>query len=111
MEYINFKNLPIQSVSHNPEIKKRTIINNGKVPHLTNYSQAIFTPKQKASIHNHSDMWEIFYVEYGEGIITVNDIEYSVKKGDCISIEPNEYHEIINNSNEELILNYFGIVV
>ena len=54
-------------------------------------------------------MWEIFYVESGKGIMVVDDREYTLTKGTCIMVEPEENHEIINNSNQDLVINYFGI--
>ena len=110
MKYINLKQLENKTVSHNKNIQKRTIIHNHVVPHLTNFSQAVFKPKQVAHTHSHSDMWEVFYVESGSGMIVVNGQEYRLTKGTCIMVEPEESHEIINNSQEDLVLNYFGIV-
>ncbi|WP_330204385.1 cupin domain-containing protein [Cyanobacterium sp. Dongsha4] len=110
MEYISLKELPNQSVSHNQSIKKKTILNKGKLPHITNFSQAIFAPKQVAYVHNHDDMWEVFYVEKGTGIIKINEREYILEKGVCVLVEPNENHEIINNGDDNLIINYFGVV-
>ena len=110
MKYINLDKLENKSVSHNQAIKKKTIIDNEIVPHLTNFSQAIFKPQQIANIHSHSDMWEVFYVESGKGIMIVDGQEYTLTKGTCIMVEPEESHEIINNSKEDLVINYFGIV-
>lgn len=110
MEYINLKTLPIKSVSHNKNIEKKIIIDNNKIPHLTNFSQGIFKPGQIASAHSHSDMWEVFFVESGRGIIKVNSQEFLLEKGLYIIVEPNDNHEITNNSQEDLIINYFGIV-
>lgn len=42
------KNLPEESVSHNPEIKKKVMLRYGDLPHLTNFSQARFAPGQTA---------------------------------------------------------------
>ena len=110
MKYINLDNLENKTVSHNKNIQKKTILDNNIVPHLTNFSQALFKPEQIAHIHSHSDMWEVFYVESGDGIMIVDDRQYTLTKGTCIMVEPEESHEIINNSKEELVINYFGIV-
>ena len=109
MQYINLEQLENKSVSHNKSITKKTIINNQIIPHLTNFSQAVFKPKQIAHIHSHPDMWEVFYIESGVGIITVNGEKYSLTKGTCVMVEPNDTHEIINNGDRDLVINYFGI--
>ncbi|WP_324283033.1 cupin domain-containing protein [Cyanobacterium aponinum UTEX 3221] len=55
-------------------------------------------------------MWEVFYVEQGTGIIKINEREYILEKGVCVLVEPKENHEIINNSDDNLIINYFGVI-
>ena len=110
MKYINLENLENKTVSHNRNIQKKTILDHNIIPHLTNFSQAIFKPQQVAHVHCHSDMWEVFYVESGNGIMIVDDQEHILTKGTCIMVEPEESHEIINNSKEDLVINYFGIV-
>ena len=110
MQYINLDNLETKTVSHNKNIEKKVILDRGAVPNLTNFSQAIFKPKQVAYAHSHSDMWEVFYVESGSGLMIVNEQEYQLQKGVCVMVEPNDRHEIINNSDDDLVLNYFGVV-
>ncbi|MGI0482539.1 cupin domain-containing protein [Geminocystis sp. CENA526] len=109
MKYINLNQLPIKSVSHNLNIQKKTIIEKDNIPHLTNFSQAIFKSGQIATNHSHKDMWEVFFVESGRGIIKINGEEFLLEKGLYVIVEPKENHEIINNSQEDLIINYFGI--
>lgn len=111
MQYISLNNLPQKSVSHNPNINKKEIITNGKIPNLTNFAQANFTVGQVSPAHSHEDMWEVFYVESGTGIITINGQEYQLEKGITVIVEPNETHEISNNGKEDLTLNYFGIII
>ncbi len=66
------KNLPEESVSHNPEIKKKLMLCFGDLPHLTNFSQARFAPGQIAPAHAHQDMSEVFFVEAGSGVIQID---------------------------------------
>ena len=109
MKFISLSNLSEEGVSHNPEIKKKVMLRNGEVPNLTSFSQASFTPGQVAGAHTHEDMYEIFFVEAGEGIIRVEDKEYPVKKGVCVVAEPGEVHDIINTASSELVITYFGL--
>jgi mannose-6-phosphate isomerase-like protein (cupin superfamily) len=81
----------------------------GDLPHLTNFSQAIFTPGQIAANHCHRDMSEVFFVESGEGIISINGQNFNLDRGTCIAVEIGEYHEITNTGNVDLVLTYFGI--
>jgi mannose-6-phosphate isomerase-like protein (cupin superfamily) len=105
----SLNNLPEESVSHNPEIKKKVMLRQGDLPHLTNFSQARFAPGNTATAHAHSDMCEVFFVEAGSGVIRVENQEYSLFPGNCIAIEPGELHEVINNGDTELVLTYFGL--
>ncbi len=109
MKITNLDQLPEQKVSHNPEIKKKVMLTLGDVPHLKNFSQAIFTPGQVASAHFHQDMSEVFFVESGEGVIYINERQYPLVRGTCIVVEVGEVHKIVNTGNTDLTLTYFGI--
>jgi quercetin dioxygenase-like cupin family protein len=103
--------IPEESVSHNPEIKKKVLLRLGEIPHLTNFSQARFAPGQRAAAHVHQDMYEVFFVESGMGVICIDDQEYALLPGKCIAIELGEIHEVINTGATELVLTYFGLRV
>ena len=98
-----------ERVSHTEEIKKRVMIKNFEVPHITQFAQARFPPRKVAEEHSHEDMYEIFFVEKGEGKIRINGTDYPLKEGSYVVIEPGETHEV--TSNGELILMYFGVRV
>ena len=109
MKITSLDTLPQQKVSHNPEITKKVMLSNKDLPHLTNFSQATFTPGQIATAHAHQDMCEVFFVSAGVGTIEINKEKYSLTPGVCVAVEPEETHEIINTGTESLILTYFGI--
>lgn len=111
MKLTNLDRLPSQEVSHNPEIKKKVMLAFGDLPHLTNFSQAVFAPGQIASKHCHQDMNEVFFVRSGSGIIRVDEREFILSPGTCIAVEAGEYHEIVNTGKTDLILTYFGIKI
>jgi quercetin dioxygenase-like cupin family protein len=109
MKITNLNQISSQIVSHNPEIKKKVMLASGDLPHLTNFSQATFTPGQIASNHCHRDMSEVFFVESGEGIISIDGKNFALDRGTCIAVEIGEYHEITNTGTVDLVLTYFGI--
>ncbi|MBI2022789.1 cupin domain-containing protein [Candidatus Daviesbacteria bacterium] len=109
MKLISLKNLPNEPVSHNPQILKKVILKKGLIPKLTNFSQATFKPGQIAPSHAHLDMYEVFFVTVGSGIIKINQKEYKLKKGVCVLVDPDETHEIVNSGLKDLVLTYFGI--
>ncbi|MEL6500688.1 MAG: cupin domain-containing protein [Cyanobacteria bacterium J06623_1] len=110
MKITNLQNLPAKQVSHNPEISKKVMLNQGEIPHLTNFSQATFAPGQVASAHSHQDMSEVFFVSQGQGIMQIDGTDYELVPGVCIAIEIGETHEVTNTGTDNLVLTYFGIV-
>jgi len=98
-----------EGLSHTEEIKKKVILRNGDVPHVTQFAQARFPPGKVAEEHSHKDMYEIFFVEKGGGKIKINGTDYQLKKGSYVVVEPGETHEV--TSDDELILTYFGVRV
>ena len=76
MKFSSLSQVSLEFSKHNPDIQKKVMLNPGAVPHLTNFSQAIFKPGQKVVPHLHETMYEIFFVESGEGIIRINNIDY-----------------------------------
>lgn len=101
--------VPETAVSHNPEIAKRVLIANGRIPFLTNLSVATFRPGQVASAHAHDDMHEVFFVERGVGTFTIDGVEHVAAPGTCVAIDPGEVHEVANRGGDDLVVRYFGI--
>ncbi|MEE9412087.1 MAG: cupin domain-containing protein [Methylococcales bacterium] len=98
-----------QEVSHNPIIKKRTLVKKGEIDHLTNFSEAIFPPGEIAYAHRHDDMTEVFFIQSGTGLINVDNQSIVLRQGMCITIEPNESHELKNTGTTNLVVMYFGV--
>lgn len=112
MKLTSLAQTPISKVSHNANISKRTMLAFGEFPPLTNFSQASFPPGEIAYAHHHSDMLEVFFIQSGHAVITVNGVEYDLPTGSCIAVEPNETHELRNASDsEDMVVTYFGIKV
>ncbi|UIE38795.1 cupin domain-containing protein [Leptodesmis sichuanensis] len=110
MKLTSLSDLPAEFVSHNPEIQKKVMLRPGDLPHLTNFSQARLAPGQIASAHHHVDMYEVFFVMSGVGVITLDRTPYALTPGVCVAVEPGETHEVKNTGDEELVLTYFGVL-
>lgn len=111
MKVTSLASLPVEAVSHNPAIQKQVMLRRGELPHLTNFSQARFAPGQVATAHAHADMVEVFFVESGQGTLYVNDQPQPLLPGICVVVELGETHEVVNDSDDELVLTYFGLSV
>ena len=108
MKKVSLGELPREGVSHDPQISKQVMLRRGEVPHLTSFSRATLLPGQAARAHEHRDMFEVFYVESGDGRMTIGGRDHGLRPGDCIMVEPGERHEIVNDGSSDLVLLYFG---
>jgi mannose-6-phosphate isomerase-like protein (cupin superfamily) len=111
MKKVSLTDVPEEGVSHDPEIKKRVLLRRGDVPHLTNFSRSRLAPGQNVSAHAHANMYEVFHVEQGTGVMKINDEELRLDAGVCIVVSPGERHEIANTCDADLVLCYFGVEV
>ncbi|MEP0354565.1 cupin domain-containing protein [Paraglaciecola sp.] len=109
MKITSLKNLQESDVSHNAKIKKKVLVANGDIPHITYFSKAVFPPGELANAHSHSDMTEVFFIESGTGTITVNGDDIPLEAGMCITIEPLDIHELNNTGATDLVVLYFGV--
>lgn len=109
MKIVDWNELPELGVSHNPEIKKRTLIGYNEIPQLMMYGTAVLKPGQEVEIHKHETMFEVFHIQSGKAIFTISDKAYEVGPGHCITIEPGELHAQRNPFNIDASWTYFGI--
>lgn len=110
MLHIDVESLAEEGVSHNPDILKRVIVENGQFSNLINFASSQFSPGQVAPGHTHSDMTEVFFALDGAGQIAFSDSTVSLAKGECVVVEPGEWHEVSNPGVQPLTLLYFGIL-
>ncbi len=96
-------------VSHNTKIKKHVLISKDVIDHLTMFSRAVFPPGEIADSHSHSEMTEVFFVVSGQGLILVNDRSVPLQTGTCVTVEPEEMHELKNTGSTDMVVLYFGI--
>jgi len=110
MDIVHLSEIPESGVSHDPTIRKKVLIKNGRIPKLTNFSQSVLKPGQFCPKHIHSDMWEVYLVQHGTGSIMIGEEEIILKEGDCLIVDPGEEHSMQNKfANQDLHLTYFGI--
>ncbi len=66
-------------------------------------------PREVAKNHYHKVQTEIFYFLNNNGYFVVNGEKISVKTGDIIVIEPNDMHEVVNNSDDDFLYMAFKL--
>ena len=109
MKIVNLANVPETGVSHDPKIKKKTLIGNKEIPNLMMFSHATFKPGQSVELHSHETMFEVYYICSGNAVFTVNGREIRASAGDCITIEPKENHSVNNSFDLDAVWLYFGV--
>jgi len=111
MKLLNLKDIPLQSNSHNERISKRVWLANHEFGNVTQLAQSVFPPGDKVMKHSHPDMDDVFVVQSGRGLITIDGITHDIKPGTCTVVEPGEYNELENIEEEDLVLIHFGIKI
>jgi len=69
-----------------------------------NHSLSVMTilPNSSSEPHAHRLAEESFLVIKGSGIIDVDGKKFEITVGDCVFVEPNERHIVVNNTNEPI---------
>jgi mannose-6-phosphate isomerase-like protein (cupin superfamily) len=63
-----------------------------------------YEPGETMTPHKHSNLDEIFYVVSGEGIITIDGKDISIKENDVILSPNEESHGFTNNGDKKLVI-------
>lgn len=101
--------LPTVGLGPGTGIQKHMLVGAGMVPHVMQFVRADFQPGQVAPAHAHADMTELFYVESGEGTLTVNGAPHPLHPGVSFRIDPGETHEIASSAGTSLVVIYVSI--
>ncbi|MBP7832669.1 MAG: cupin domain-containing protein [Candidatus Levybacteria bacterium] len=109
MKIVNLQNLSEVPTSHAGAGLKKVLVSPGEVPNLHQFGRVVFKPGEIAKEHKHDEFSEIMYVESGTGTMRINRKDYKIHKGDCVSVEVGELHEVENNGRDPLILLFFGV--
>ena len=109
MKIVDWNQLPELGVSHNPNIKKKTLIANGEIPQLKMFGTSVFKPGDEVEIHKHDSMFEVFLIQEGKAVFQVNGEKHLLSKGNCITIAPGELHAQSNPFDTDVSWIYFGI--
>lgn len=109
MEIVHTPLLPTVGVSHNPEIKKKVFITPNAVPHIMTFGEATFKPGQSVGEHSHETMTEVFYIQSGRALFSIEGEDFEVQTGDCITIHAKERHAQSNPFDEDVVWLYFGV--
>lgn len=77
-------------------VRDNTFLNNLVI------SSTDLKPGKSTSGHSHSGQEEVYNFVKGKGKMKVDDEVFSVSEGDVILVEDGKFHQVINNSEENL---------
>ena len=77
-------------------VKDNSMLNNLIV------SSTDLKPGKSTSGHNHPGQEEVYNFVKGSGLMKIDEDIFNVKEGDVILIEDGKFHQVINNSEENL---------
>lgn len=109
MKLVHVDHIETERVSHDPGIIRRVLLGEDELPGSVRLSHALLVPGQQVTPHRHEDLFEIFYLLSGEGVLTVEDADYPIGAGSCFAIEPGEEHALVNIGSSDMALLYFGL--
>jgi uncharacterized cupin superfamily protein len=68
--------------------------------------EILFIPPGKTPypFHSHSAQWEFYHVISGKGVVRHKDGTTEIEAGDAFIFQPNEPHQLINNSSEDMVI-------
>ena len=93
-----------ESPSHARSVKKKAILEYGKVNHITGFSYAEILPSSSVQLHNHESKDEVFHVVEGEGKVilqrktTEEEVTLPIKQGSTIVLYAGEMHAFVSGS-------------
>ena len=53
--------------------------------------------------HSHAALWEMYYIISGKAVVRIDEETHDVETGDTIVCPPGMAHQIINESDEEVV--------
>ena len=93
MKYFIPEDIPLEQVSHDPQLQKRVLAKNA-LPYISAISHIVLRIGDRASEHLHDSFYEIFYCIRGEIIFSINGKSSPLKTGGLLIVEPDEPHAI-----------------
>ena len=109
MKIVQLNDIAGEAVSHDADIVKRVLLGELDLPGSVRLSHALLSPGQKAAGHSHENICEVFYVLSGQGLMTVNAVDYPLRQGSCLKIDKGELHELGNTGEADMAVIYFAL--
>ena len=97
---------------HALNVRKKSILEYGRVDHITGFSYAELLPHDRVELHSHESKDEVFHVVEGDGEVTIinGDLQrvLHIETGTTVVLYANEKHSFLSGGNGLKML-YFGV--
>jgi len=110
MKLVQLGKIDAGPVNHASGIMRKVLLGNGDLPASVRLSHALFQPGESVEMHKHDDLFEVFYLLSGQGMLSVEGRSVAISAGSCFVIEPNEAHALCNDGDADMALIYFGLI-
>lgn len=104
----NFYKVPNRKITSHDGVGEVDLYELWDKPEFTNnvdfFDRVVMPPKTSMGYHKHENTTEMYIILEGSGTMTIEGIEYEVKKGDMIKNPPYGSHGLTNDSDSELDL-------
>ncbi len=71
--------------------------------HKQSLAQAIVSPGMETQLHYHAVTEELYHIQKGSGLMTLDGETFTVESGDTLCIPPNSPHKIKNTGETDLV--------
>ena len=65
-------------------------------------AQILIPPGKSSAPHFHQESEETYFILSGEGMMTLDQKQFTLKPGQACSISPGEIHQIVNQGEKDL---------
>ncbi|GMR04659.1 MAG: hypothetical protein BMS9Abin23_0561 [Thermodesulfobacteriota bacterium] len=107
MKIHRFADAEIKSVSHDPQLKKRLLVEKS-ISCISNLSHIKLVPGQTAVPHCHEGAYEVFYCISGRVVFGFGEEEAAIGAGDVLVAGPDEEHSIKRVVGDSELLYFFA---
>lgn len=67
-------------------------------------AEARIRPGEQTALHRHIRSEELYHVMAGEGVMTLDGEQFTIRPGDSIAISPGTSHRVRNTGSETLVI-------
>ncbi|WP_153796926.1 cupin domain-containing protein [Foetidibacter luteolus] len=105
----SISDIPPVATAHNQGKKFVFLANEDTATKITQFAVGEFMPGEECEEHIHKTMEECFYFLSGEGIYTIDGVNYPLKEGVFLRIPAGKPHNLVAIGTEKLRFVYYGV--